>query len=154
MKQKDRRKAMFNYVKVDTSDEIIHGFIGEKKKSYQIYKNNSVSSVNIDEITRKIVKKGCPKKSMKQLKDKDILGLIKSPNIMKANFNKLQSKTHKISMINQTKRVSSSFDNSAFYKSCGICNVPFFCDIKDVSTCKSVECKKSKLLIDIWSKVV
>ena len=149
------RKAMFGYVKVDTGADIIHAFLGEKKKSYQLFTDSSVTSVtNIENMTRKMVKKGCPARSASKLKTKDILGLLKEPNILKAKFQKLQSKKHIISMIQQTKKVSSSFDNSAFYKSCGLCNVPFHCDLKNIEQCDSIDCRRNKLLLNIWYRIL
>jgi hypothetical protein len=151
----EARKAMFGYVKVDTGEQIIHAFLGERKKSYQLYQNvDKYSRVDLTMLKRKIVKKGCPSRAANQIENKDILGLIKSPGIIKANFNKLQSNKHMINMIKQTKSVSNSFDNSAFYKSCGICNIPFNCTMKDIKVCKSSDCQLSKLLVDIWFRVI
>ena len=49
---------MFKFVKVDTGANIIHAFLGEKKKSYQLYTDMEVSSVsNIANMERKTVKK-------------------------------------------------------------------------------------------------
>ncbi len=145
------KKAMFGFVKVDTGADIIHAFLGEKKKSYQLFTDSSVSSVNnIENMKRKTVKKGCPVRAASKLKTKNILGLIKEPNILKAKFQKLQSKKHIISMIQQEKKVSNSFDNSAFYKSCGLCNIPFHCDLKEIEKCDYIDCKRNKLLVNIW----
>ena len=52
------RKAQFGYVKVDTADAIIHAFVGEKKKSYQIFTNQSVSEITDLDFDKKICKKG------------------------------------------------------------------------------------------------
>lgn len=149
------RKAMFSFVKVDTGSDIIHAFLGEKKKSYQLFTDSSVSSINnINNLIRKTVKKGCPKRAASKLKTKDILGLIKKPSILKAQFQKLQSKKHIISMIRQEKKISSSFDNSAYYKTCGLCNVPFYCTLKDIDKCDSIECRRNNLLVNIWYRLV
>ena len=152
------RKAMFNFVKVDTSDNIIHAFLGEKKKSYQLYTstkdNPLISFSSVNEMRRKTIKKGCPQRSAKDIKDKDILSLIKNPGIIKANFNKLQSKKHIISMIHQQKNVSNSFDNSAMYKSCELCNVPFHCTLSSIEICDSIDCQRDRLLVNIWYRLV
>ena len=148
------RKAMFGFVKVDTGTDIIHAFLGERKKSYQLFTDKTSPTVNsVYDLDRKTVKKGCPKGAASKLKTNDILGLIKQPGILKAQFKKLQSKRHIISMIKQEKRVSSSFDNSAFYKSCGLCNVPFFCTIKDIEICQSIDCRQNNLLVNIWHRL-
>ena len=52
------RKAQFGYVKVDTADAIIHAFVGEKKKSYQIFTNQSVSEIADLDFDKKTCKKG------------------------------------------------------------------------------------------------
>lgn len=52
------RKAQFGYVKVDTADAVIHAFVGEKKKSYQIFTNHSVTEINDLDFDRKTCKKG------------------------------------------------------------------------------------------------
>jgi hypothetical protein len=123
------RKAMFGFVKVDTGTDLIHAFLGERKKSYQLFTDKTSPTFNnVFALDRKTLKKkkGCPKGAASKLKTNYILGLIKKPGILKAQFKKLQSKRHIISMRKQEKRVSSSVDTSAFYKSCGLCNVPFF----------------------------
>ena len=149
------RKAMFNFVKVDTGENIIHAFLGEKKKSYQLYTDMEVSSVNnITKMERKTVKKGCPAPAASKIKNKDLLSLIQKPGILKAKFRRLQSKKHIISMIHQEKQISTSFDNSAYYKTCGLCNVPFFCSLKNIKICDSVDCRRSNLLVNIWHRVI
>ncbi len=148
------RKAMFGFVKVDTANDVIHAFLGEKKKSYQLFTSQSTSNININNLARKTVKKGCPNKTASKIQTKDILRLYKKDEILKMYFRKLQSKKHIISMIQQEKTVSSSFDNSAFYKTCGLCNVPFYCSLKDIQRCDSIECFRNKLLINIWYRIV
>ena len=54
----DSRKAQFGFVKVDTAEAIIHAFVGEKKKSYQIFTNQSISEISDLDFDKKIAKKG------------------------------------------------------------------------------------------------
>ena len=152
------RKAQFSFVKIDTAEMAIHAFLGEKKKSYNLFMSKSVDVVydvkqDSADINIKATKKGCPASAAKKLRTKALLGLIIEPGIVKANFNKLQSKKHIISMLHQEKMISNSFDNSAFYKDCNMCNVPFNCSIKKIRKCRSVECQKNKLLVKIWYRV-
>jgi hypothetical protein len=137
---------------VDTSDQIIHAFIGEKKKSYSLFTNKDINIQNL-KLQRKTVKKGCPQAAAKKIEDKEIIGLLQKPGIIKSSFNKLAAKKHKIQMIHQEKNVSNSFDNSAFYKSCGLCNVPFHCTIVN-ETCSDTNCKRDKLLSSIWHRLL
>ena len=149
------RKAQFGFVKVDTADQVIHSFIGEKKKSYQLFMNDSLLEVtNVCEMKRKTVKKGCQHKSAEQISTAQLLNLIRKPGVIKAGYSKLQSKNHKIQMIGGSKTASTSFDNSAYYKSCNLCNVPFFCTLEDIKICKSAECDLSKLLVDVWYRLL
>ena len=147
------RKAELGFVKVDTADEVIHAILAEKKKSYQLFTDKLVSQVaQTTKLKRKSRKKGCPKRAAKGISNKDILSLKKRPGVIKVSYNKLQAKRHKISMINQTKVVVNSFDDGAFYKDCGLCNIPFNCSIPNIETCTSPDCKLNKLCIDIWSR--
>ena len=137
---------------------MIHAFLGEKKKSYNLFMSKSAETVfNVREnslgLDVKATKKGCPALATKKLRTKALLGLIIEPGIVKENFKRLQSKSHIISMLHQEKMVSNSFDNSAFYKDCNMCNVPFDCSIKKIQKCRSVECKKNKLLVKIWHRI-
>ena len=152
------RKAQFSFVKIDTAENVIHAFLGEKKKSYNLFMSKSSDAVfNILEdsmgMDTKTVKKGCPALAAKKLRTKALLGLIIEPGIVKTTFKKLQSKKHIISMLHQEKVVSNSFDNSAFYKDCNMCNVPFNCSIKNIHKCRSIECRKNKLLVKIWYRI-
>ena len=152
------RKAQFSFVKIDTAEKMIHAFLGEKKKSYNLFMSESAEADfgikrGLMELDIKTAKKGCPASAAKKLHTNDLLGLIIEPGIVKADFNKLQSKNHIISMLHQEKMVSNSFDNSAFYKDCNMCNVPFNCSIKNIQKCRSIECRKNKLLIKIWHRI-
>ena len=152
------RKAQFSFVKIDTAENVIHAFLGEKKKSYSLFMSKSADAVfdiHQDSMGLKIkaAKKGCPALAAKKMRTKALLGLIIEPGIVKTEFKKLQSKKHTISMLHQEKVVSNSFDNSAFYKDCNMCNVPFNCSIKRIHKCRSVECRKNKLLVKIWYRI-
>ena len=151
----EKNKAQFGFVKVDTSDDIIHAFLGEKKKSYNLFTSNSQIIQDL-KLQRKTVKKGCPQPAAKQIKDKEIIGLqsLQKPSIIKTHFNKLSVHKHKIEMISTTKAVSNSFDNSAFYKTCGVCNVPFHCTIDNISLCTDTNCKLQSLLVSIWNRLL
>lgn len=148
------RKAQFSFVKIDTAEKVIHAFLGEKKKSYNLFMSESdhdlITSMELD---IKAVKKGCPASASKKLRTKALLGLIIEPGILTAKFQKLRSERHTISMISQEKMVSNSFDNSAFYKDCNMCNVPFDCSIRKIHKCRSIECQKNKLLVKIWYRI-
>ena len=148
------RKAQFGYVKVDTAERVIHAFTGERKKSYQLFMSNSSKTVDLAGLSRKTVKKGCPETQAKNLSDKEIVGLLKEPTVLKTSFNKLQTKNHIIKMINQKKQVSSSFDDSAFYLSCGLCNIPFHSTLDKNEKCNSVNCDRNRILTNIWIRVL
>lgn len=148
------RKAQFSFVKIDTAAEVIHAFLGEKKKSYNLFMSKSAHAVFAPtELDIKAIKKGCPASAAINLRTRALLRLIIEPGILRAEFKKLQSKQHIISMIRQEKIVSNSFDNSAFYKDCNMCNVPFNCSIKKIRKCRSIECRKNKLLVKIWYRI-
>ena len=149
----DKHKAQFSFVKVDTSDQIIHAFIGDKKKSYSLFTNKDANIQNL-KLQRKTVKKGCPQSAAKKIKDKEIIGIIQKPGIIKTQFNKLSAHRHKIEMIHQEKAVSNSFDNSAFYKTCGVCNVPFHCTVENIEICTDNNCKLQTLLVSIWNRLL
>lgn len=146
------RKAQFSFVKIDTGAKIIRAFLGEKKKSYNLFFSKNDEQVGCTDLDRKTTKKGCPGAAAEKLVTKDLLGLIKKPGTVRAGFNKLQSKNHIISMIHQEKMVTNSFDSSAYYKKCNMCNIPFDCDLKHKSLCKSIDCEKNKLLVKIWHR--
>lgn len=148
------RKAKFGFVKVDTAEHVIHAFTAERKKSYQLFMNTEVRNVEDLKLERKTVKKGCPVSMASKLEDKNILTLLKKPDYLKTSFNKLQSKNHSIRMINQKKKVSSSFDNSAYYKNCGLCNLPFNCTLTNFEICTSVNCDRNRILINIWHRIL
>ena len=109
------RKAQFGYVKVDTADAVIHAFVGEKKKSYQIFTNQSVSEITDLDFDRKLCKKGesfgnmylywsynltgVPHAAAAQVENEAILSLLQEPGMLKVEFNKLQTKSHSIKMI-------------------------------------------------------
>ena len=148
------RKAELGYVKVDTAEQVIHSVLAEKKKSYQIYTDESVSYVaHATKLLRKDKKKGCTNRAAKKISNKKILGLPMKPSIITVDFKKLQAKRHLISMVKTTKTVSNSFDDSAYYRTCGLCNIPFNCTIPDIGNCKSLDCKLNQLLIRIWYRL-
>ena len=151
-KYASERKAQFSYVKIDTAENIIHAFLGEKKKSYNLFL--SKSEIDVFDLDRKSAKKGCPAGAAKKLETKDLLSLIDKPGIVKAEFKKLQSKNHIISMIHQEKMVTNSFDSSAYYKDCNMCNVPFDCDLESIHKCTSADCMKNRLLVKIWHRIL
>lgn len=131
----------------------MRAFLGTKKKSYQLYLNDDDEG-NIETLQKKVKQKGIPAKAASKLKDKDILALFKKPSSMSTEFRKLSSKKHVISLIKQSKSVTNSFDNSAYYRSCGICNIPFNTTLPDEGICKSVDCERVKILIDVWYRKV
>ena len=157
--------------------QVIHAFLGEKKKSYNLFLSKNQSWVLdfdepglngktqekvipertapkdlLDLLDRKTVKKGVPAKAAERISTRDLLALIDKPGVVKADFQKLQSKNHMIHMIHQEKIATSSFDNSAFYKDCNMCNVPFDCDLKNIDKCTSIDCEKNRLLVKIWHR--
>ena len=148
------RKAQFSYVKIDTADEVIHAFLGEKKKSYNLFFSKNVDHVDQTELVRKTTKKTCPGGAAEKLSTKGLLALINEPGIVKAGFNKLQSKNHNIAMIHQELMVTNSFDSSAFYKDCKMCNVPFDCDLKNIAKCSSLDCERNRFLVKIWYRIL
>ena len=148
------RKAQFGYVKIDTGVKKMRAFLGTKKKSYQLYLNDEKDGMSIETLIRKAKQKGIPARAALKLTDAEILRLFKKPCSMSTEFRKLSSKKHVISLIKQSKSVSNSFDNSAYYRSCGLCNMPFNTTLPDEEICKSVDCERVKLLIDVWYRYV
>ena len=150
-----QRRSQFGFLKVDSGPSIIRAHIVEKKKSYSTYlEQYDVTSTTLRKLKRLKKMKGCPSKSAKKLKDSEILGLIRKPGVLKAKFRSLRSNKHIISMIQQEKNVSNSFDNSAMYRSCNLCNAPFHCTLPNIGLCVSVDCKLMQLLVDIWHRLV
>ena len=155
-----QRRSQFGYLKVDSGPSIIRAHIVEKKKSYSSYlEQYDASSTKkpvekLKRLKRSNTKKGCPSRSAKKLKDSEILGLIQKPGVLTAKFRSLRSHKHLISMIQQDKSVSNSFDNSAMYRSCNLCNVPFNSTLPNIALCRSVDCKLNRLLVDIWHRLV
>lgn len=147
------RKAQFGFVKIDTGVKMMRAFLGTKKKSYQLYLNDE-EDVCIETLIRKAKQKGIPARAALKLTDEEILQLFKAPSSISTEFKKLSSKKHVISLIKQSKSVSNSFDNSAYYRSCGLCNIPFNTTLPDEKICKSVDCERVKLLIDVWYRYV
>ena len=144
---------------------MIHAFLGEKKKSYNLFlSKNAEWTLDYDQhekmppkdlldlLDRKTLKKGVPARAAERISTKDLLALISKPGVVKADFQKLQSKNHMIHMIHQEKVATNSFDNSAFYKDCNMCNVPFDCDLKNIGKCTSIDCEKNRLLVKIWHR--
>ena len=152
------RKAQFSFVKIDTAENVIHAFLGAKKKCYNLFLSKSVDVVfasNEDSMgmDRKTVMKGIPFKASTKLGTKELLSLINNDVKVNVSFKKLQSQGHKISMLHQEKLASNSFDSSAFYKDCDMCNVPFNCKIKNIKKCRSADCELNKLLVKIWCRI-
>ena len=152
------RKAQFSFVKIDTAENVIHAFLGAKKKCYNLFLSKSVDAVfapNEDSMgmDRKTVMKGIPFKAATKLATKELLRLINNDGKVNVSFKKLQSQQHKISMLQQEKMASNSFDSSAFYKDCDMCNVPFNCTIKNIKKCRSADCELNKLLVKIWYRI-
>ena len=142
---------MFGFVKVDSGLDVIHSFIAERKKSYQYF--TGLSPDVVTNLKRKILKKGCDRQAANEMKNKDLLRMVIEPGIVKAKFNRLNAKGHVIKMIEQEKSVTSSFDNSAFYKDCGLCNVPFHSSLESIEHCDSLRCKRNRLLADMWFRL-
>ena len=148
------RKAEFGYVKVDTAEAVIHAFIGEKKKSYQIYTNQNISEVTDLDLDRKARKKGVPPLAVAKVDDKQLLDLTCRPGRIEVEYNRLQTKSHSIKMVHQAKSLTNSFDNGSYYKGCGNCTVPFHCTLRNISKCQSIDCIRVRLLVDIWRRLL
>lgn len=150
-----QRRSQFGYLKVDSGASIIRAHLVEKKKSYSSYLEKYESTLTtLQNLVRKDTVKGMPARSAKKLKDSEIIGLLRKPGILKAKYRSLRSNKHLISMIQQEKNVTNSFDNSAKYRSCNLCNVPFNCTLPNVDICSSSDCKRNRLLVDIWHRLV
>ena len=87
-----------------------------------------------------------------KVKDKQLLDLTCEPGLIHVEFNKLQTKSHSIKMIHQVKSLTNSFDNGSYYKNCGICTIPFNCNLENINECQSIDCDRIKLLVDIWRR--
>ena len=81
---------------MDTGAARLHAFIGEKKKSYQIWTSHDFNSVF--DLTMKTLKKGVQKEAAKKIEPQKILDLLVEPGFISATFNRLQSKNHVISI--------------------------------------------------------
>ena len=150
-----KRKSQFGYLKVDSGASVIRAQIVHKKKCYETFlEEYDANTTYLHDLKRKVTVKGCQARAAEKLTDSEILGLFQEPGVLKARFKSLRSSKHIISMIQQEKNVSNSFDNSAMYRSCGLCNVPFDCTLDNIAFCSSVDCKLMKLLLDIWYRVV
>ena len=77
-------------------------------------------------MSRKTLKKGLMKDAAQKLETGDLLDLQIEPGFISSTFNRLQTNKHLISMVKCSKQATTSFDNSAYYKDCGYCNIPFF----------------------------
>ena len=102
------RKAQFSFVKIDTAENVIHAFLGAKKKCYNLFLSKSVDGIfapNEDSMgmDRKTVMKGIPFKAATKLGTKELLRLINNDGKVNVSFKKLQSQQHKISMLQQEK---------------------------------------------------
>ena len=150
-----QRRSQFGFLKVDSGSSIIRAHLVEKKKSYSSYlEKYEAALTTLQNLVRKDTVKGMPARSAKKLKDSEIIGLLRKPGILKAKYRSLRSNKHLISMIQQEKNVTNSFDNSAKYRSCNLCNVPFNCTLPNVDICSSSDCKRNCLLVDIWHRLV
>ena len=105
-------------------------------------------------MTRKTLKKGLMKDAAQKLDTGDLLDLQIEPGFISSTFNRLQTNKHLISMVKCSKQATTSFDNSAYYKDCGYCNIPFFCDIVNIGKCTSLDCKRYKMLASIWRRIL
>lgn len=170
-----QRKSQFGYLKVDSGASIIRAHIVQKKKTYSSYLEpydetcatpnkpkcgntkkgkRTRSAKELKRLQRNNKNKGIPASAAEKLTDSEILELPLKPGVLTARFRSLRSNKHLISMIQQDKNVSSSFDNSALYRSCNLCNVPFNCTLKNIGLCVSAECKRNRHLAKIWHRLV
>ena len=108
-------------------------------------KSKSIHS--LDKISKK---KATRNSEANKIGDVHILRQLKKATTTVASYRKIQSKKHVISLIEQTKTVSNSFDNSAFYRTCGLCNIPFNTTLEDEKICSSIHCERAQNLIDVW----
>ena len=142
-------KNVFRYVKIDTVAKKIRAFLGGGKKDYRLYLDDGVAQ-ELHDLQKKTTLKGCKAGAAKDIPDTSLLERITTPTVATASFRKLASKNHTISLIQQTKSVTNSFDNSAYYRSCGLCNIPFNTTIPDEKICRSVDCERAQLLSGLW----
>ena len=140
---------VYRYVKVDTGVKKILAFLGKKKKDYVLYLDNG-GVLDLYDLQKSTTLKGCQAGAAENIPNKKQLELLNTPSTATVSFKKLRSKRHVISLIKQTKSVSNSFDNSAFYRSCGLCNIPFNTTLPNQKICKSLDCERNQLLIDSW----
>ena len=138
-------------MKIDTAFRKILAFLGSKKKDYQLYMeaegDGGGGVCSLDKITKK---KGVRNAEANQIGDKRVLRQLRKASSTVVSYRKLESRRHVISLIKQKKTVSNSFDNSAYYRTCGLCNIPFNTTLKDENICKSVDCERAQLFIDVW----
>ena len=96
----------------------------------------------------------CPAAAALLIPTPKVLDLLCEPGFISTKFNRLQAKNHMISMETTTKPATSSFDNSAYYRDCDLCNVPFSCKIHNIKKCESIDCKCLKVLAGIWRRLL
>ena len=97
--------------------------------------------------------KGVQKRAISsQLNDRDFLRTaLLNDFVVKVSTKKLQSKKHTIFMIEQKKIALTSFDDSAFMKSCGMCYIPF--GSAETRECFEITCMYNKLLLQTWLRI-
>ena len=106
-----QRRSQFGFLKVDSGSSIIRAHLVEKKKGYSSFlESYDATSTTLHKLIRKNTKKGMPARSAEKLKDSEILGLYRKPGVLKATFRSLRSNKHLISMIQQEKNVTNSFE--------------------------------------------
>ena len=152
------KRCQFDYLKIDTKSHKIMAFQGCRKKCYKLYLNGGQETllplVKGSKIAKKITKvKGVPKTAIaNQIKNSDFMNsILKEGHIAHVVYNKIQSKRHTLYFLKQRKIALTSFDNSSFYKSCGVCSMPF--GSVESAICNDIHCKYVKLLLKTWNRI-
>jgi hypothetical protein len=147
------RLNSYRYVKIDTGVKKIRAFLGRKKKDYRLYLDEG-GVQDLQDLQNETTLKGCQAGAARDISNKKMLEIVSgTPSTATASFRKLASKRHVVSLIKQTKSVTNSFDNSAYYRTCGLCNIPFNTSLPNEKICKSIDCERNRHLIDVWYRI-
>ena len=134
-----QRGGSLGYFKSETELDEILLFLGIRKKSYMYQCNSSFNKVM----------KGVKKTSFKQITYLDFLNCILNSKDKDFNFFNIVAKNHTLLFSQQNKRALSNFDDTNYYKDCGICASRHGHYSNTGCECTNIECKKIKFLLEI-----
>ena len=139
-------KFKLGFLKIDTSDKLIHSFLAIRKKSYCLY-----TSLPGQKPVRTTKLKGVKKSAFSKILLSDYKKTILGSAIKRVNVSKIAKSRHNLYLTNERKIALNSFDSSSLYKTCGICTTTFFINKKN-TVCNDINCKIFKLLLTVWER--